>query len=84
MSRSHQHNSRTGITTARSEKQFKQSCNRILRRAHKMTIKAANLRDELGDFILPSHPREVVETYTGPKDGKQWFDADKYPELMRK
>jgi hypothetical protein len=27
---------------------------------------------------------EVSNPYSGPKDGRQFFDPEKYPEFMRK
>ena len=77
MSRSTRKTSVTGIGKAESEKSFKRYSNKVLRQRQK-----AALRKD--DSTLPTRPRDVVETYTGPKDGKMRFDPQRYPELMRK
>ena len=72
MARSKRKTPITGITTARSDKQDK-----IL--DHKQ--ERAKVRDAL------SHQREPSSNPRGQyfsKDGKQRFDPEKYPELMRK
>ena len=33
--------------------------------------------------VLP-HRREVTSPWTMAKDGKTWFDADRFPEELRK
>ena len=68
-----------GIAKARSEKLFKQASNQVLRQKQKKAM-----QDEPDAIVLPIRSREVVETWSGPKDGKLHFDPQKLPRLMRK
>ena len=79
MSRSKRHTPITGITTARSEKWFKQASNRVLRQKQKQA-----LRDDPDAAVLPVRSRDAVDIWSGPKDGKSHFDLRKHPRLMRK
>ncbi len=78
MSRSYRKTPITGITTAASEKRDKQLANRRLRRRVKQA-----LRGEPEAQVLPLK-REVSDVWTMDKDGKRWFDAGRFAELMRK
>ncbi len=78
MSRSHRSTPVTGITTARSEKQDKRLANRAERRTCKGTLRS-NPETE----ILP-HRREISNVWSFDKDGKQRFDPQEHPRLMRK
>jgi hypothetical protein len=68
----------SGITTAASEKQDKRIANRRVRRAVKQVLHA--LEDP---EVLP-HRRELTDPWTMAKDGKRWFDARRFPEVLRK
>lgn len=76
MSRSHQKTPITGMANAASEKQDKRLANRRLRRIVRESI----------EIELETMPelREVSTTWTFAKDGKQYFDPQKHPDLMRK
>ena len=80
MSRSHRHSPACGFTTAKSDKWWKVSVGRKLRRA--MTVVVNHFRDE--DSMLLPVKHEIVNQYDDPKDGKQRFDPERFPELMRK
>jgi hypothetical protein len=72
MSRSRRKTPITGITTARSDKQDKRLDHRAERAAVRDAL--AHAQDP------PRHPRgQYFE-----KDGKQRFDPERHPELMRK
>ena len=68
-----------GITTARSEKWFKQKSNQVLRQKQKKAM-----QDDPDAAVLPVRSREAVETWSGPKDGKLRFNPRKHPRLLRK
>jgi hypothetical protein len=78
MSRSHRKTPIMGITTAASEKRDKQFANRRLRRAVNQVLK-----DEPEAPVLPLK-REVSDVWAMDKDGKRWFNACRFAELMRK
>jgi hypothetical protein len=78
MSRSKRKISISGITTSCSEKHDKRIYNRRFRRICKQFLHI--------DFeieLLP-HLREYSNPWCMDKDGKKWFDAKKFPKLMRK
>ena len=78
MSRSKRRNPVRGITTAESEKTDKQMAHRRIRRVTKHFLTANPLTE-----ILPNE-KELSNPWCMEKDGKQRFDAAKYPEWMRK
>lgn len=78
MSRSRKKRPFSGITTAKSEKQEKQLANRRVRRVNKSLLAFTN--DETQLQLI----REVSDVWCMSKDGKQRFDPETYPELMRK
>ena len=78
MSRSRQKISRTGMTTARSEKKDKQRSSRAYRRQVNAQLQGGRWFD-----WFPKR-NEVRDCWTFAKDGKQWFDEDAFPQLMRK
>lgn len=78
MSRSKRKTSIIGWTIAESEKQDKRLYNRRYRRACKQILNT-NFECEL----LP-HLREYSSPWAMGKDGKHWFDAEEFPEAMRK
>lgn len=80
MSRSKQHTPVTGVTTARSEKEWKRDNNRKLRSRSKQRL--GNTLDP--DALVLPLMREVSNVWSGPKDGRQMFDPQKHPKLMRK
>jgi len=59
-----------GTSTAGSEKQWKKKCHRILRRKQQVALIRG---DDPATF--PRKPRDVVNQYDGPKDGKCMFDV---------
>jgi hypothetical protein len=78
MTRSRKKTPISGITTVRSEKQDKRLGNRRVRRAVKQALATSVDVD-----ILP-HRRELTNPWTMAKDGKIWFNADRFPEVLRK
>jgi len=68
----------SGITTAKSEKYDKRMANRKLRRAVRQALHRAECVE-----VLP-HRRELTDPWTMAKDGKMWFDATRFPKLLRK
>lgn len=74
MSRSRRKTPIVGITTAESDKAFKEAEHRRERRAVKATV---NTGDE------PPAPKAFGNPWAGEKDGKQWL-GDRMPELRRK
>ena len=78
MSRSYRKTPIAGITTAASEKRDKQLANRRLR-----CMVRQRLKDEPEAQVLLLK-REVSDVWTMDKDGKRWFDAGGFAELMRK
>ena len=79
MSRSYRKSSIAGITKAKSEKKDKQICNRILRRK----IKQIMTKEQSEDWLFPIS-KEIVNPYSMAKDGKTYFDKNKFPESLRK
>lgn len=71
MTRSYKKTARLGNTYASSEKKDKQIANRKLRRLVKQ-----------GNWHLTL--RDVSNVYRFSKDGKKFFDREKFPELLRK
>ncbi|MBB6470251.1 hypothetical protein IHE39_06355 [Aminobacter carboxidus] len=74
MSRSRRKTPIVGMTTAESDKPFKQAEHRRERRAVKAVVKAGE---------EPPAPKEFGNPWAGEKDGKQWL-GDSVPELLRK
>jgi hypothetical protein len=70
----------SGITTARSEKEWKQEVHRTQRRIEREILRKA---DDLEAIQLPEK-REIDSVWNAPKDGKYIFDPKKHPKLMRK
>jgi hypothetical protein len=79
MSRSRRSSSVCGMTKSESEAWWKQMSSRALRCAFRIRLARGQDPDAL---ILPT--RHEVKGQWGPKDGKQYFDAARFPELMRK
>lgn len=78
MSRSKRKTSISGHTIASSEKQDKREYNRCYRHACKQF-----LHIDFETELLP-HLREYSNLWSMCKEGKKWFDAKKYPKMMRK
>ena len=78
MSKSKKKTSIGGITTACSEKQDKRLYNRRYRHACRQILNTNSVCE-----LLP-HVREYSNPWSMDKDGKVWFDAAKFPKLMRK
>lgn len=76
MSRSYKHTPVHGITGARSEKWDKRKANRKLRHRVKEVL-------VLAPDVLPVL-REVSNVWTMNKDGKFWFDPERWPKYLRK
>ena len=74
MGKSRQKTPISGITTSDSEKEFKKQQNRKNRRLNKVLL------DKYQD---DTKLKELKGEY-GPKDGKQYFDPDEHPKIMRK
>jgi hypothetical protein len=80
LSRSRRKTPISGITTARSEKEFKKISNHKFRARERTLVK--KVLDE--EIVMPERTRDVVETYAGPKDGKMYFgDSDDKLMIMK-
>ena len=75
MSRSYRKAPICGVTTAASDKTFKKA-------AHRRTRRANNVCDLWRDG--PPMDKEFGNPWCAPKDGKQWIDAERFPEFTRK
>lgn len=75
MARSRRKNPGCGTTTAASDKPFKQQEHRRERAALRRVNIVTN---------DPLSTRQFGNPWRGEKDGKQWFDAERHPEIMRK
>jgi len=78
MSNSRKKTSIAGHTICRSEKQDKRDYNRCYRHACKQFLHINHENEPL------PHLKEYSNPWAMGKDGKKWFDAKKYPGLMRK
>ena len=78
MSRSRKKTPITGMTTAESDKAWKQAASRKLRR----TVRQRLLATDDGEAI-PTMRYELVNPASSDKDGKQWL-GNAFPKLMRK
>lgn len=78
MGKSKRKTSIAGHTGNHSEKSEKRDYNRRYRRVCKLFLHIDPERE-----LLP-HLREYSNPWAMSKDGKNWFDAKKYPERMRK
>ena len=75
MSRSHRRTPICGMTTAQSDKACKRRANRQARRA----VSALDLTVQ-----DPPGAKLFGDPWKSDKDGKQWIDASRFPEEMRK
>ena len=82
MSRSKRGEPVTGITTAVSEKAWKQKASRKLRHAVAQTVQQPPSADP--DAVVLPVLDDVANPYGSPKEGKQRFDPRRYPRLMLK
>lgn len=80
MSRSRRKTPICGHTTARTEKWWKQM--RWGRIRAWVRTQLAHVRR--GAEFAPSAAEAHYDDWDAPKDGKQMFDPDEHPELMRK
>ncbi len=78
MSKSRKRTSISGITSGASEKEDKRLYNRCYRRKFRMVLRAFEV-----EKLFPSL-REHSNIWAMGKDGKKWFDPERFPELMRK
>ena len=78
MSNSRRKTSIAGNAACVSEKQDKRVYNRRYRHACKQFLHIDHEQEPL------PHLREYSNPWAMGKDGKKWFDAKKYPEMMRK
>lgn len=78
MSRSRRKTSISGNAKSNSEKQDKREYNRRYRRVFRQKLLINPFKDTF------PHLREYSNLWSMSKDGKRWFDAKKYPKLMRK
>lgn len=76
MSRSTRKTPIVGITKAPSEKNDKRVAQRRFRRKAKVSISQGE--------DPPEDLNEIADVWTFDKDGKQFFNEDEHPELMRK
>lgn len=75
MSRSYRKTPIRGITTATSDKAFKKAEHKRARRA----LSACDLETD----EAPAG-KQYGNPWDAPKDGKQWIDPTRFPEIMRK
>lgn len=75
MARSRRKNPGCGITTATSDKPYKQ-------REHRRERAAVRSIDLIADE--PPASQTFGSPWFGEKDGKQWFDPKRHPKEMRK
>ena len=75
MSRSYRKTPICGMTTKDSDKLFKKA-------SHKRARRAVNALDLRADD--PPAEKAIGNPWGAPKDGKQWIDAKRFPEIMRK
>ena len=78
MSRSRRKTPACGITTAASEKDDKRYAQRAERRINHQLLATSGDGDSL------KATRAVSDPWSMDKDGKQRFDPQRFPELMRK
>ena len=78
MSRSFKKNPICGWAKCESEKDDKRFANRRIRRINRVLLEKYQLGDELKDRKL------LYNVWDLGKDGKQVFNPEKFPELMRK
>ena len=89
VSRSRRHTPITGITKARSEKDFKRQTHQSFRTKQRVILKKV-LDSEDHEVLLPQRNNEVENLWSGPKDGKSSFGGLKkkkpryFDKLMRK
>lgn len=83
MSRSRRRTPVTGNTRARSEKDDKCLANRKLRRESNRVIRDCECECDVRSCVFPEK-RDVSDPWLMAKDGKHYFDKDRYPKLMRK
>jgi hypothetical protein len=74
--RSYRRTSITGITTAASDKAYKQQEHRRARAIVRHALQAGS-EDAL-------HRKQTGNPWKSEKDGKLWFDRGRFPEMMRK
>ena len=75
MTRSRRRTPITGMTCAESDKEAKRKANRQARRA----LKSRRL-----DVEDPPDKRKFGSPWNAPKDGKQFFNPEDHPDMMRK
>ncbi|MEP2184365.1 hypothetical protein [Roseibium sp.] len=75
MSRSYRKTPICGMTLKDSDKPFKKA-------AHKQARRAANACDLT--LEEPPATKAFGNPWGAPKDGKQWFDPTRFPEILRK
>ena len=78
MSNSKKTTSIGGMTNSNSEKKDKRLYNRRYRHISKQFLHIDSEREPFPHLMEYSNP------WSMGKDGKKWFDADKYPKRMRK
>ena len=76
MSRSRRKTPITGNSKADSEKADKKICHRVFRAKERQALSQGK--------EPPYHMAEASDDWMMAKDGRQLFDPDKHPELMRK
>ena len=87
MSRSRRKSPICSITCSDSEKWDKQKANRRFRKHTKQLLRRQIQSEELEECqseVLPEKMKELCEVWSFAKDGKQRFDPEKWPDLMRK
>lgn len=75
MARSYRETPITGMTKAASDKRFKTA-------EHRRELRKLRETDLTGDAL--ADPKTFGNPWASEKDGKQWIDRARFPELMRK
>jgi hypothetical protein len=81
MSRSFKSTSITGNTTAVSDKSFKKMASKRYR--HKIRQLLRQDWRIVDEYVLPDE-YDITNPATSNKDGKQYFNPEEHPDLMRK
>ena len=79
MSRSRKKRPIAGITTAETEKEFKQQEHQ--RERARVRTALANFDDE--EKVLP-HPKQFGDPWNGPKDGKRYYSGTNFEKEAKK
>ena len=83
MARSKRKTSIMGITNSVSEKQFKRHTSHVFRAEQRRLLKKViddKIEPDVVISLLPKKPRDVMNPWSGDKDGKSWFGKWKHKD----